>query len=278
MQKIKAFQFDIDGNTFHMDTVAHIQVKKNKRFVRESVNAQQFAKYQDEKNPFKFTEEWMREFRDDKKREDDFQKMLKKWPIEGFGFVEPDFRDALLNCEELSFNTSRGHSTKAITASIKQYIIKTFDRNDREYMNDSIREKVTVKWYHTMDAMLDEYFNTMFRVYAVRSTEFVKLVGLSDAPLLPVEQLKPIAYQHYIDYLTQKYGDRNIIAVGFSEDTKKYVDSVEQHIKDIILPNPAYSHIYPVLYHTFSPMKSTKIILRTEGEVRKNLLAKSTKM
>jgi len=148
----------------------------------------------------------------------------------------------------------------------------TFDTTEKEYMMQTLRKKLNMSELASFSNALDEYLQYMFQVYAVKSTEFAKLLDI-DTTQMTVEQLKPFAYQHYVDYLTKKYGTDKLIAIGFSEDTKKYIDWVSQHIGDIILPSPQYNHIYPVLYHTLSPMKSMKIVLRAEREVRKNLLA-----
>ncbi|MBP7848541.1 hypothetical protein KA013_05045 [Patescibacteria group bacterium] len=130
-------------------------------------------------------------------------------------------------------------------------------------MMNNLRQKLALSSLANLDHALDDYFKYKFRVYAARSAEINELLGFNTLHL-PVEAIKPLAYQHYIDYLTEKYGNKRMIAVGFSEDTQKYIERVEQHIKDVMLPSPKYNHIYPVLYHTLSPMKSMKIVLRAE--------------
>lgn len=176
--------------------------------------------------------------------------------------------------EEVSFNTSRGHSSRAIQKSIKEYILHTFDQEEKEYMMDELRKKLALSSLAGFDHALEDYFKYKFRVYAARSSEINELLGF-DTLHLPVEAIKPLAYQHYVDYLTEKYGSDRMISVGFSEDTQKYIERVEQHIKDVILPSPKYDHIYPVLYHTLDHDRYLTVTLgRTKRDVKKNLLRK----
>lgn len=78
MEKIKAFQFDIDGNTFHLETESYIKIKKGRKWVNETVTAEQFAAYLSDKNiQMEYSEESFPNFRRDDKREEDFKKMLQ---------------------------------------------------------------------------------------------------------------------------------------------------------------------------------------------------------
>ncbi len=77
MEKIKAFQFDIDGNTFHLETESYVRIKKGRKRVTETVTAEQFAAYLSDKSiTMEYDEESFPNFRRDDKREEDFSKML----------------------------------------------------------------------------------------------------------------------------------------------------------------------------------------------------------
>lgn len=251
-----------------------MKVKKNGVRVEEEITTEQRARYTDQGIEIDFEESGMQGFRNDLTWKSDFQEMLD---ARRFGHVETNFRDAILHGEEISFNTARGHSIAAIKEAINMYIMQTFDLQEKLYLQQQLKGRDIEG--ASLEELVMRYLQERFQVYAVRSVEFAHMITMP-YPVVEakVEHLKPLAYHHYIDYLTRKYGSHHMIAVGFSEDTKKYLDYVSAYIQDHILPHPSYQHIYPVLYHTLSSQQSMKTILRTEAQVRNTLLAKQMKV
>ncbi len=273
MQKIKAYQFDVDGNLFHLDTLAHVEVLKDWKLVQESINSEQWTKYSNAGIEIKYDESvGLTDFRRDEAWKRDFQDVLESGS-DRYGYVEWTFRDAIRRVSEISFNTSRGHSIQAMTESVKQYIM-TFDTFDQERMVKKLRRELTLSELTSFEEAVNIYLKERFKVYAVRWSEFAQLLGY-DTMSMTIEQLKPLAYQHYVDSLVEKYKHHSkIISVGFSEDTAKYINAVRERIEQVILLDPKYDHVNPVLYHTISPRDRLSSYFRTEGEIVKTLSAK----
>lgn len=225
-EKIRASQFDIDTNLFHMDTLVVVEVDEHGtgEYVRKYADSHLRAQREDLGVPRKNLPETFDEFYHDASWFRDLRTMLDK---KAFGPAEPSMRESMLHAQELSFNTGRLHTPQAIQEGMKQYILETFDAWDQNYfLHEAKLQGVIAKKEKITDA-IDAYFASRLKVYPIYSHWFDDYFGLARFSDTAKER-KQMAYLDYATHLRNKYGQNALITLGFSEDTAVNLQAVKE--------------------------------------------------
>lgn len=271
-QKIRASQFDIDGNIFNLPMELDVEVDEHGTGEFTRVMASAHDRVRRTKTGVVTRElphTFDRQMRDEAWHEDVATMLAKK----DFGPAEPSMREWLLHAQEISFNTARGHSPEAIAEGIKKYILETFDTSDERYfLQEAVSQGIAVQ-SKRFDKVLEKYFAERLHVYPIFSSWFDKDFGLAYREL-DVRQRKQMAYRNYVYYLRGKYGEKTLITLGFSDDTAENLAAIKETSAIHFLHEPLYANLYQVFYLTKHPNTIEKTWLKTKMEVIKTLTDK----
>ena len=253
--------FDWDDNILFMPTKIHLEHLENGEWVKKDVSTEQFAQVRNLSNwrPLIVDGDYKAydEFRDNGPRGEMafMEDMLDALDNKKFGPSWKKFIYTLIRGSIFAIITARGHESKTIKNAVRYIINNVLTNEERIEMGANLSAYIDLfnndfnidKELH-FDQLVEDYLNNCDFV-GVSSPGFKKKYARF-SPKNP-EEAKKIAISDFIKKI-HTYG--NIIdgdvRVGFSDDDKRNVDTIEKYFNEI---NSVYNNISFNIYDTSNP-------------------------
>lgn len=264
-KKLRVYKFDWDNNILNLPTKIKLY-KDNKPIY---VSTSEFAELRGN-SEYEVRNDAFEEFRDygyrgEKAFIEDTVKAIKdnKWAP---SFKK--FKEALIYCNFFAIITARGHAPKTIENGVRVFINYGLGANEKIIFKNNLKKIYgDLPFVDLVNAYLKEQ-----KYYPVSSEDFQKQFGLSGDADKP-EIAKQIASKDFVDYIESiskrldikdiriikpKSKGPLLISVGFSDDDKKNVESMEKFMQQLKIDKPNMTF---VLYDTSNPNKTKKTII-----------------
>lgn len=265
MKKLRLYKFDWDDNILLMST----KLKVYRNDITEYVSTSEFAQIRN--NPlYIIKDDAYDEFRDyGVRKENAFTDDVKKSILDKkFGPSFKKLKECIKYGNFFAVITARGHSPKILQSGVKIIIEQCFSQNEKTLLKRTLKK---IYGKYSFDDLVDKYLSDC-RFYPVSSSEFSEEFNLPH-PGYDTENRKCLSSKHFISYVecqlkTMKKDDIRIVngggrgkvtmKVGFSDDDKKYVKSMVDHLTLLKIDKPEISF---KVYDTSNPKKVETIII-----------------
>jgi hypothetical protein len=276
---LKYYMFDWDDNILHMPTRIHLEKKKARVWVKHDVSTAQFARVRREmENLRPLGGEWDRAFSDfydvglrgADAFLDDTRKALK--PIRsGLARGAPSFtkfRKALVEGHLFAIITARSHSAAAIRKGVEYFIDQVLTAAEKRRMVSQLRGYIAYfdgDPDELSDAQVLKQYLDLCRYRGVTSPEFQKLMGRKLGGSESPEEAKQFAILEFVRHAISLVRGRRRnepISIGFSDDDRKNVDSVQGFIQTEL--SREFPDVKFVVYDTSDPRRrrGRKIVIQ----------------
>ena len=276
---LKYYMFDWDDNILHMPTRIHLERKTARGWRPYNVSTARFARIRREMKGLRPLDgDWDRAFSDfyDVGRRgaepflDDTRKALKPI-IQGEAKGAPSFnkfRKALVEGRLFAIITARSHGAEAIRKGVEYFIAQVLTPAEKRRMLRHLRGYIAYFDGHP-DALTDqqvlEQYLDLCRYRGVTSPEFQQLMGRKLGGSESPEEAKQFAIRDFVRHaigLVRQRRNKMPISIGFSDDDRKNVDSVEAFIhRELAREFPGVKF---VIYDTSDPRRrrGRKMVIR----------------
>lgn len=268
--ELKYYMFDWDDNILHMPTRIHLERKTARGWVAHEVSTAQFALVRREMKGLRpLGNDWDRAFSDfyDVGRRgteaflDDTRKALRpiisKKARGAPSFTK--FRKALVEGRLFAIITARSHSAAAIRKGVEYFIQRVLTPAEKRRMLDHLRGYIA---YFDGDPgeltdvqVLTQYLD-LCRYRGVTSPEFQQLMGRKLGGSESPEEAKQFAIRDFVRHAISLVKGRRrheSISIGFSDDDRKNVDSVQEFIHHELARE--FPGVKFVIYDTSDPRR-----------------------
>ncbi len=268
--QLKYYMFDWDDNILHMPTRIHLERKTARGWVPHEVSTAQFAVVRREMKGLRpLGNDWDRafsDFYDVGKRGveaflDDTRKALKpiisKKAKGAPSFTK--FRMALVEGRLFAIITARSHSAAAIRKGVEYFIEKVLTATEKRRMLRHLRGYIA---YFDgdpdvlTDAQVLKQYLDLCRYRGVTSPEFQQLMGRKLGGSESPEEAKQFAIRDFVRHAISLVKGRRrheSISIGFSDDDRKNVDSVQEFIHHEL--GREFPGVKFVIYDTSDPRR-----------------------
>jgi len=247
----RIYVFDWDDNIIHMPTTIKMERKVEGKWVVEDISTHKYAKIRENKDyryPKGVADPFLN-FSNNPKFIIDLKSALDN---DGFGPSFAKFKECMMYGNDFAIITARGHSRDTILAGIIMIIGQTFYSSELNLMLENVGN-------------ITEYLARQV-ISPVTSDEMdfqeLKDTGAEDEDEENIQLRKVIALDKYIDI---KLKSTDFIefdgkfSIGFSDDDKQNVKSIEDFINKAL--KPKYPELHFVVYDTSNPDNVIKILI-----------------
>lgn len=276
---LKYYMFDWDDNILHMPTRIHLEKRTLRGWRPYNVTTARFAHIRREMKGLRpLGGDWDRAFSDfyDVGRRgmeaflDDTRKALKPI-ITGQARGAPSFnkfRKALVEGRLFAIITARSHSAAAIRKGVEYFINEVLSAAEKRRMLKHLRGYIA---YFDGDPdtltdlqVLAQYLD-LCRYRGVTSPEFQKLMGRKLGGSESPEEAKQFAIRDFVRHavgLVKGSRSKEPISIGFSDDDRKNVESVQDFIRGEL--GREFPGVKFVIYDTSDPRRrrGRKIVIQ----------------
>jgi len=281
----KYYMFDWDDNILHMPTRIHLERRTARGWQPYDVSTSHFARIRRRMtNCRPLRNDWdaaFADFYDAGSRGagaflDDTRRALDpivRRKARGAPSFEK-FRRALIEGRLFAIITARSHSGAAIRQGVEYFIGKILRPAEKAKMLRNLRGYIA---YFEGDpdelddaAVLRQYLD-LCRYRGVSSPEFQQLMGRKLGGSESPELAKQFAIRDFVEHAMKLMGERRgrkPVSIGFSDDDRHNVDSVERFLRDELAR--AYPGVKFVVYDTSDRRRraARKIVVREERAPR----------
>lgn len=240
LKKKRYYLFDWDDNILHMPTKIVLDKFVNNMWEKVNLSTDEFAKIRPHiPELYRFRDDSFYEFENDEYFIND---VINSIVEKRFGPSFEKFKESLLYGHDFAIITARSHPSKVIKDAVKIIINENFTLREKRKINKFLGNE-------TIEHYLDRQ-----RYCGVSSKEFRDKFGFEKN--IKSEDGKKMAVKDYIQEIILLNDKNLVISVGFSDDDKKYVSTIEELFKnDISLNHP---NIKLIVYDTSNPKKIIK--------------------
>lgn len=244
---LKYYMFDWDDNILHMPTRIHLERKTSTGWRAYNVSTARFALLRREMKGLRpLGGDWDRAFSDfyDVGRRGteafrhDTRKALKPI-ISGKATGAPSFtkfRKALVEGRLFAIITARSHSAAAIRKGVEYFIAEVLTPAEKKRMLAHLRGYIAYfdgDPQALTDVQVMTHYLDLCRYRGVTSPEFQQLMGRKLGGSESPEEAKQFAIRDFVRHaisLVKGRRRRGPISIGFSDDDRKNVESVQEFI------------------------------------------------
>jgi len=260
MIMLKSYVFDLDQNILYTKTPIYLLIKQpgGSRQEEPIPNAEYEKRLQDKENA-KFHEDIeysCREFRW-------YGKLIRDVfeVIDNGGPSWNKFKTATIECSPTDIVSDRGNALKEFREIHKKIIYEVLNAGEREEMIYNMRNHLSDRMSNP-DTLIDIYLNNNLYI-PCNNPEFVKIQGWwnktsAEKKALAFEKCITKTIDTYTSYYGEQFMKNRHISIWFSDDNKKYTDSMQTYITSELIKK--FPEIKFALYDTSDPKNIRKQI------------------
>lgn len=248
-KKKRHYLFDWDNNILHMDTEICVDKLVNEQWLPIYVKSDEYSKIRPLLgSEYRIREDSFDKFSDDNTFIFDVSDAIDE---KNFGPSFNKFKECLMYANDFAIITARPHSIQTLTDGVGLIIDRALSKEE---------------WYHMMDYLgVESVYSYLNRqeYYGVYGKHFKNRFNTSVD--IKVEESKKLAIEDYVSTVVKsnkeliEKGVINSISVGFSDDDKGNIESVEKLIHESL--SKKYPDVTFVIYDTSNNLVNKKVFV-----------------